>query len=810
MNDLRYALRTLIKAPAFAAVAILTLALGIGANAAMFSLVNAVLLRPLPVRDAGSLVSIFTTDAKNPGNLPLSHLNYLDIRDGNPAFTGIAAFTFAEMNFDAGGKPEPIPVQVVSGNYFDVLGVQPTAGRTFLAEEDSTPGGHPVTILSYGFWQRQFGGSPSIVGRTITLNRVTFTVVGVAPRDFNGVFVFGGPDAWVPMMMHGVAQPGFDFWDQRRGLFLFPVGRLKPGVTRPQVDAALKTIARRLEDAYPNDNRGRSMKTLPMLEARINPDGDGQLVQLSTLLMAVVGAVLLIACANLANLLLARASGRVREMAVRLAIGASRGRIVRQLLVESLTLSIAGGVTGLLLAHWVLQAVVRADLRLPLPAIEHARLDLRVLAFAGLVSIATGLLFGLAPAFRASRPDIVPALKDTTTALGQRRRFFTIRTMLVVSEVALSLVALVAAALFARSLQRTQAIEPGFETGRVVVGEVNLGREGYTPARGLIFYEQLAARLSALPGVRAATVAQNAPFGGGLRRSILLEGQDATRGDRILIQVNRVGLRYFETLGIPLAAGRDFTTGDRAGAPKVVVINEQMAEKLWPGQSALGKRFRLFGDEMFSEVVGVVKDSKYNGLVEQPIPFIYEALAQQYVPAAALHVRTAADASMLVDPIRRVVSAIDPALTVLELEPLGERVTRSLDGPRSNVTLLSVFGSLALLLAGIGIYGVTSYTVSQQTREIGIRMALGASRAGVLGLVLRQAMTIIAAGLGVGLIGAALVGRALQGLLVQTPWRDPIAYLVTAALLAAVALVAILVPASRATRIDPLIALRTS
>jgi predicted permease len=607
-----------------------------------------------------------------------------------------------------------------------------------------------------------------------------------------------------------MASSSSDFYDTRRGLFLFPFGRLKPGVTPSQADAALRTVASRLEAAYPNDNRGRSTTTLSLLEARINPNGQGQLVRLSTLLMAVVSVVLLIACANLANLLLARASGRTREIAVRLAIGASRFHIVRQLAVESLTLAAAGGVAGVLLATWVLRAVVRAEVQLPLPAIEQARIDLPVLAFAALVSLATGLLFGLAPAFRASRPDLVSALKDVTTAIGHRRRVFTLRTLLVVSEVALSLVALVAAALFARSLQRTQAIEPGFATEGVLVGEINLGREGYSKERGLLFYEQLADRLSTLPGVRAATIAQSAPFGGGLRRSILREGQDATRGDRILIQVNRVGLRYFETLGIPFTAGRDFTSGDREGAPRVVVVNQQMADTLWPGQSAIGKRFRFFGDATFTEIAGVVKDSKYNGLAEEPIPFIYEAMAQQYAPAASLHVRSSGDASGLAEPVRRLVAELDPAVTVVELEALDERVSRSLDGPRSNVTLLSVFGGLALLLAAIGIYGVTSYSVSQQTREIGIRMALGASRAGVLALVLRQSMTIIAAGLGVGLVGAALAARAIQGLLGDTPWRDPLAYLTTIVLLAAVALVAILVPASRATRIDPLIALRRS
>jgi predicted permease len=612
------------------------------------------------------------------------------------------------------------------------------------------------------------------------------------------------------MMMHDVAQPGFTWYNERRGLFLFPFGRLKAEVTIPQAAASLDTLGKQLAQAFPNENRGRSVKPLPLLQARVDLDGQGQLARISMLLMAVVGAVLLIACANLANLLLARAAGRQREMAVRVAIGASRGRLVRQLLAESLTLATLGGLAGLALAYWTLRLLAAADLPLPLPAIEQARLDPRVLGFAALVSLATGLIFGLVPAIQASPPDVVGVLKDATSSLGRTLSGARLRKGLVAVEIALSLVALVAAGLFARSLQRTRAIDPGFETEHVVVGNFNLGREGYTEERGRVFHRQLAERLAAIPGVRSASLAQNAPFGGGISRSVLLEGQDAARGDRVLIQVNRVGERYFETLGIPLVSGRVFTSADTETARQVVVVNQRMASQLWPGQEPVGKRFRFFGEDEWTTVVGVVRDAKYNGLVEQPIPFVYEPLAQDYVPAASLHVRTAGAAATAIPDVRRAVAELDRSLSIFQLETLDDRVTESLDGARANVVLLGVFGLLALVLAAIGIYGVTSYTVAQQTREIGIRMALGAGRAGVLGLVLRQTLVVVAFGVAVGIIGAMLLGRAAQSLLTGTTWLDVTTYLATAALLTSVAIVATLVPARRATRVDPLIALRSS
>jgi predicted permease len=813
-HDLRYAFRLLVKSPAFTAVAVLSLALGIGANTAIFSLINAVLLRPIPVQDANRLASVFMTDSRNPGNLPLSHLNYKDLRDQNQVFTGMAAFTFAQVNWANGNASEQVLMQVVSGNYFSVLGTQPSPGRAFLAEEDVKP--TPVVVLSHGFWERNFSQDASIVGRTITLNRTPFTVVGIAPKGFSGTFLGANPAGWVPMSMHDVVQPNFDWYEQRRGLFLFAIGRLKPAVSLDQANANLKGIFAQLEQAYPVDNKGRSAGSVSLLDARLNPNGQGggQVVQLSVILMIVVGIVLLIACANIANLLLARATRRRKEIAVRLALGAERLRLVRQLLTESLLLALVGSALGVALAYWLLDALVAADLNLPLPVDQGLSIDGRVLAYTALLTVVTGMLFGLAPALQASRPDVVPVLKNETVpaAAGHRgvRGLFSLRQVLVVSQVALSLISLLAAGLFLRSLRDAQRIDTGFETTGVLVMNVNLGREGYTPERGQLFYQQVVERLSGVPGVRHAAVAQNPPLGGGFLRSVFPEGADTTTRDRILVQVNSVSPGYLETLGIPLLRGRDFTTSDATGAPLVVIVNETMAQRFWPGEEAIGKRFKFFGDEQFTTVIGIARNSKYNGVAEDPIPFIYQPVRQNYTPNATLHVRADGNAGALGGVVRAAVLEIDPTLSVFDARTLEEQVSNSLAGLRTNVMMLTTFGLLALLLASIGLYGVASYAVTQRTREIGVRMALGARPSSVLRLVLGRGLVLVGLGVALGLAAAFIGGRFISpDLLPNVSVRDPLTFAATAALLIAVALFANYLPARRATRIDPLIALRS-
>jgi predicted permease len=813
LQDIRYAIRVLAKSPAFAAVAVLSLALGIGANTAIFSLLNALLLRPIPVRDPSALVSVFTTDQRNPGNLPLSHLNYKDLRDQNQAFSGMAAFTFAQLNWSYNNAAEQELAQVVSGNYFSLLGVTMTSGRGFLPDEDVKA--TPVAVISHGFWERSLGSDPGIVGKTLTFNRQPFTVVGIAPKGFTGTLVGAGPSVWVPMSMHDLAQPGFDWYEQRRGLFLFAFGRLKPGVPAAQAAANIRTIFAQLEQAFPTDNKGRSAETVPLLDARLNPNGQNgaPVVQISLILMTVVGLVLLIACANIANLLLARASKRRREIAVRLALGAERVRLVRQLLTESVVLSLAGGALGVLLSFWLLAWLRAADLPLPVPVGDEVTLDGRVLAFTALLSVATGVLFGLFPALQASRPDVVPILKNESAPSGASARgvaaLLGMRQLLVVSQVALSLISLVAAGLFLRSLNDSHRIDPGFETRGVLVMTFNLGRDGYTPERGRLFYERATERASVLPGVVHASVARNAPLAGGILRSVFPEGQDTTTRDRVLVQVNSISPGYLETLGIPLDRGRDFTSTDGPGAPLVVIVNQTMALRFWGGD-AIGKRFKFFGDTEFTTVIGIARDSKYNAVAEDPIPFIYQPLKQNYTPAATLHVRASGDAGGLTSAVRAAMRELDPTLSVFDVRTLEEQVSTSLAPLRINVIVLVAFGALALLLASIGLYGVASYSVAQRTREIGVRMALGAQRSSVLALVLGRALVVVGIGIVVGLVAAiALASLVPPALLSHTSSRDPATLAGTSVVLAIVALVAVYVPALRATRIDPLLALRT-
>jgi len=809
-QDIRFGFRILFKSPAFTIVAALSLALGIGANTAVFSIINASLLKPLPVAEPERLASVFTTDAKNPGNLPTSHLNYVDYRDQNQVFSGLLAYAFAQVSLTRGETAEPVFGLVVSGNYFDVLGVKAALGRTFMPDEDKTPGARPVAVLSHGLWQRSFGGDTNLVGKTISLNRHDYTVVGIVPEGFTGTDLGPGPDLWVPMMMHEQAQPGFDWYNERRGLFLNLIGRLKPGVSVSQAQASLKIFAGQLAQSFPKDNEGRGAKIVPLLQARIDPDGSGQLLLASGVMMAVVALVLLIACANIANLLLARASARRKEIAMRLALGAGRARLIRQLLTESLVLSLVGGVVGFLVAFWARDLLRSFD---PVGGGPNsppvATLNFRVLGFTLLVSLLSGVFFGLAPALQASKPDLVLTLKGETSAPARRAFGFNLRKALVVIQVALSLVSLISAGLFVRSLHNAQAINPGFITDNILLADFNLGREGMVKTQGVSFQRQLVERVAALPGVQAVTIASSRPFGGGILRSVFLEGQAPTPNGRgVLVQLNNVGLRFFETLGIPLLQGRDFSEQDGEGAPQVVIINETMARRFWPNQDAIGKRFKFFGEEFYREVVGVARDTKYNGLTEANTPFIYVPLLQNYADAGTVHVRATGDAAQMTAAVRGVAKELAPNLPLLNVQTLGDRIDQSLDGQRSQTRLLAFFGVLALLLSSIGIYGVMAYSVAQRTREIGIRMALGARSQNVLSLVVSQGMALVMGGVALGLIAAFAVTRLIGSLLFKVGAADPATFVAASLLLVGVAALAGYLPARRATKVDPLIALR--
>jgi predicted permease len=815
LKDARYGLRMLLRSPGFTIVALLSLALGIGANTAIFSMVSAFLFAPLPVDRPAELVSIFTTDAKNPGPLPTSHLNYIDYREKNEVFTDVLGYTFAGVSLSGGGgESKQLFAEVVSGNYFDVLGVRFEHGRAFLPDEDKTPGTHPVVVLSYAAWQREFGGDLSIIGKTISLNRHDFGVIGVAPKDFTGTDLGGGPDLWVPMIMHEQIQPGFDWYNTRRGLFLVMIGRLKPGVNVSKAQAALTTLGSQLEQEYRKDNEGRNVRLVPLLTARKDPTGDGQVMLTSSALMGVAFIVLLIACANVTNLLLARAMRRRREIAIRLALGASRFRLIRQLMTESLLLGLAGGGLGFLVAFWskdILGSLVPFNFG---PNQQILEIDARVLIFAFVISVLSGVLFGLAPSLQASKSDLVPTLKgEITMPVGSRGFKFNLRKTLVVVQVGLSLFALITAGLFVRSLQKAQGVNPGFNAANVVLMEFDLGREGYTEAQGRNFHHQVAERIRALPGVLGATVARDRPFGGGFARSVFIEGQEPPPGGRgVLVQTNHIAPGFFDTLGIPLLRGRDFAETDSQQSPKAMIINEAMANRFWPDQDPIDKRLKLFGDQDYRQVVGIVADSKYNSLTEPRRPFMYIPLMQEYAPQVNLHVRTSGDSKGMVAALRGEVQAIDPSLSVLNVQTLTDRVHQSLGGERTQATLLGTGGAMALLLAAIGLYGVMSYSVAQRTREIGIRMALGASRGNVMGLVLKQGVTLVSAGIVLGLGAAFVVTRLLAsflaGLLFGVSAADPITFVGTSAVLLVVALLASYVPARRATKVDPIIALR--
>ncbi|HLX10405.1 MAG TPA: ABC transporter permease [Thermoanaerobaculia bacterium] len=816
LGDLRYALRMLVKRPAFTLVAVSSLALGIGANTTIFSVVNALLLRSLPVADPARLVSIYTRDAQNPAMLagPLSHLNWRDYREQSRSFSGILGYDWAGMSFTRGADSSLLVGQLVSDNYFALLGVRAERGRLFTTEEGIKPGAHPVAVVSHHFWQQRLGGDPDVIGRAITLDGNAFTVVGVAPERFTGTDTGVQPELWVPMAMNRQIKPDaeLNWYEERRGLFVWTIGRLRSGVTLAAAQAEMTAIARRLEQEYPNDNRGRTVRLLPLSQAAVNPQVRGALVGASLLLLGVVGLVLLIACANVANLLLARATARRREIAIRLTQGARRGRLVRQLLTESLLLALLGGALGLLLMTWANHALLAFLPSLPFPVTLTLDLgaDPRVLAFALAVTLATGLLFGLLPALQSSRPQLVAALKShgaAAAAPAGRGGGMGLRGALVAGQVALSLMALIASGLFLRSLDAAQHIDTGYDTPRLSSLAFDVGLYGLDRGRGEQLFRGVREQVGTLPGIASVALAQAGPLQAGLSRSIFLEGREDPSNNGVLVTVDAVDPTYFRTVGVPLVAGRGFADADRAGAQPVVIVNRTMAEKFWPGQSALGKRFHFHGQPAV-EVVGVARDAKYGSVSEDPQPHAYEPLAQNYATGVTLVVRAVRDPQAVLPGVQRQLRALAPGMPLVIQGTMAHQIDQSLWAPRFAASLLALFGALALLLATLGIYGVMSFSVAQRARDIGVRMALGARRGEVLGMVLSQGMKLVAAGLAIGLLLAAAVSRLASGLLIGVSAVDPVAFLATPPLLALVALVSIYVPARRATAVDPTVVLR--
>jgi predicted permease len=808
LNDLRYSVGMLLNSPGFTAVAVLTLALGIGANSTIFSLVNALWLRPLPVEGEERLVWLFSTSPDGPYN-STSYPEYAHYRDHNQTFSGLAAYGGASFNMGGVALPERVEGSFVSSNYFSVLGVRAELGRTFLPEEDQLPGAQPVVVISHPLWQRRFNANPDVLTKHVILNGHSFVIVGVAPRSFTGTDGIFPREIWVPFMSaHG--RPDWDRLTQREAEWLKLIGRLKPDISLKQAQAEMSILAKQLAQVYPDTNRDRGANVYPVTKHL--PGFQTDLMPVTGFLMAVVGLVLLIACANVANLLLARSSGRRKEIAIRLALGASRLRLVRQLLTECLLVSLMGGALGFLLALWAVDLLLAAKPQIPFPIDVDLTLDQRVLGFTFLLSLVTTLVFGLAPALQSTRPDLIPALKEEVVSPGWDRRWFTLRHLLVVTQVALSLVLLIGAGLFLRSLRNVQRIDPGFETDHVLIASLDLGLQGYDQNRGTEFYRQLVERVEAVPGVSSASLAQYVPLTNlyvpAFGHRIDIEGRPPQPdNDPIVINMTTIGSGYFQTMGIPLLRGRDFGNRDVEGALRTAIINETMARRFWPGEEVIGKPLRITrGQEVIPvQIIGVARDSKYLTLEEEPRPYLYLPLFQNYTSWAALQIRAAGNPRELTVAVRREVQALDANMPIYSVTTLSETLSLSLFPSQMGAALLSLFGLLALFLAAAGIYGVIAYSVSCRTREIGIRMALGAQASNVLALILKESLSEALAGIVLGLATSILATRVVSSFLYGVSATDPLTFTVISMILIGVSLLA---TARRATRVDPVAALR--
>jgi putative ABC transport system permease protein len=795
VQDLRYAVRSLRKAPAFTLVAVLTLALGIGANSTIFSVVNGVLLQPLPYAQPDRLVIVWghhTTIGREVASQP----DFLDWRAQNSVFSGMAALAHTSFDLTGVGEPERLRAALTTADFFPTLGVTPALGRTFTPEEETSAGGH-VAILSYGFWQRRFGGQPSVVGRTITLSGLPYTVVGIAPAGFR---FERDVDVWAPLDV--------DTKRSRRGDFLTVVGRLEPGVTLDRAQTQMSTIASRLAQQYPETNTSWGVELVPLKDQLVGTVRPALLI-----FMGAVGLVLLIACANVANLMLTRAASREREMAIRATLGAAQSRLVRQMLTESVLVALVGGALGLLFAVWGVAALRGAQSSL-IPRLGEVGVDGPVLAFTVVLSALTGVLFGLAPALRVGRGELHGALREGARGASGGMGVRQLRGALVLAEVALALVLLVGAGLLIKSFDRLQRVDPGFNPDHVLTASIVLPRARYGEVvRQRAFATQLLDALRSTPGVQSAALASDVPMSGGASYlSFSIAGQpDPAPGVVQDAEVFVASPDYFRALGVPLRQGRLISEQDDAGAPNVVVINRAMAQRYWAGRDPLGARITV-GDPADSTswrtVVGVIGDVRHNGLSADPYPQMYAPMAQMPQRAMMVVARTTGDPTGLAGALRRSVTSLDANLPVSDVMTMQERVGQSVAQPRVNVALLGLFAGVALILAAVGIYGVVSYSVVQRTRELGIRMALGARPGDVLRLVIRQAMAPALAGVAFGLVGAWGGTRLMASLLFGVSASDPVVFAAVALFLAGVALLASYIPARRATRVDPLVALQ--
>jgi predicted permease len=818
MADVRLALRMLGRAPVLTLVALPTIALAIGATTVLFSFADALLLRPLPVREPDRLLSFYhvSTDGRRDFS-DFSYPDYVDLREQSRRFTGIAARSGVDVRLGIGREAESVQGQIVSGNHFDVLGVTPELGRTFLPEEDRTAGTHAVVIISRSLFERRFGADPSTVGESIALNGRSFTVIGVAPAAMPALDLETRPELWVPLMMHDIILPGFrafetSLFGNRGTHWLQLMGRLPAGISAEVAETELQAIARRQAEMYPETNESWGILVTPTSGARTGPPAGRPLVRLTVLLAVVVAMVLLIACANIANLLLARASGRRQEMGVRLAIGASRRRLLRQGLTEATVLAGLGGCAGVLLAVWGMRLMPALGLTSRVPGLD-VRLDARVLAFATGLALVTGILFGLFPALQASSVNLARSGRRPSEE-GARRRV-ALRQTLVIIQLAFALVLLIGAGLTLRTLWNLQRVPLGFDPDDLLVARVDLNPLDEDAAREIRIYEQIADGVRSIPGVRDVSLARVSPFSGlRMANDIFWEsderGSSATR-ERMNVDMNVVDGGYFRTMGIPVLTGRVFGAKDRAGASNVAIVNQALAARLWPGEDAVGKTiwdWRTQGPDRALEVVGVVANGRYyRSWRNADQPFVFLPLAQNSMRAATLHMRASGGAATA-ERVREALRDTDPAIPIPEVRGVRDAMADALALQRTNARLLGLFGGLAALMSVIGVYGVVSFTVSQRTHEIGVRMALGARPADIRRLVVLGSARPIVIGGAIGWIAAAALTGYLAPFLYGVAPRDPLTFGLFGAVLAAVGLAATYIPAWRATRLDPLLVLR--
>jgi len=807
-QDLRYSLRLIGKAPGFAVIAILTLALGIGANTTIFSWVNAALLNPVPgISNPNEVVSL---TLNKPGEKPFG-FTYPDIEalsDGQKSFTGIAACGFATISLTGKGKPERVWGMVATANYFDVLGVRPILGPGFPLGDAQKPGGGPVAVISYRLWQTRFGAKPDIVGQKIEINQYPYSIVGVTPAVFQGSQTGVRTDIWVPIMMGAQVNPLGDLLHDHHQFWLLAFGRLKPGVSLEQAQQEMTLRLKPEAKNYPEEHRGHDSVTVYPLWR--NPFGlNFFLSTLLPILMSIAGMVLLLACANVANLMLVRSVGRRREIAIRMSLGASRWRLVRQLLVESLILALAGGAVALLITFWTEGTLMKFIPATDFPLSLKIGADRTVLLATLVISVLTAVIFGILPALRSSSLAPVTVLKEETGSVSGGLRKARLASALVVAQISLSLLLLICAGLFIRSFLSAQQINPGFNPHNVLIASYDLFMAGYSDSSGPEFDRQLVAKLEALPGTQSVALSSRVPLGfGGGSTSVKPEGYVLQPNESMETENAIISPKYFKTMQIPIVKGRDFTLQDTPNSQRVAIVSETFVNRYWPNQEALGKQLYSDLPKEWLTVVGVARDSKVNSLNEKPTPFVYLPLYQSYRSDMTIMARVAGDPLAFAKTVEKTVHDLNADVGVFDVTTLETRNQIASFGQRVAGTFVGAFGLLALVLATVGIYGVTAYTTRQRTHEIGIRMTLGATKQDVLRLVLGHGLRLMLTGVGLGLVLAFLLTRFLSNLLLGVTSTDALTFLTVALLLCAVALFACFLPARRAMGVDPMVALR--